>query len=30
MLGRHHAYVDEHLEDMPEIRDWKWGAGSAP
>ena len=24
MLDRHRAYVDEHLEDMPEIRDWTW------
>jgi xylulose-5-phosphate/fructose-6-phosphate phosphoketolase len=24
MLARHHAYVAEHLEDMPEIRDWTW------
>jgi xylulose-5-phosphate/fructose-6-phosphate phosphoketolase len=24
MLGRHRAYVIEHLEDMPEIRDWTW------
>jgi xylulose-5-phosphate/fructose-6-phosphate phosphoketolase len=22
MLARHHAYVREHLEDMPEVRDW--------
>lgn len=22
MLERHHAYVREHLEDMPEVRDW--------
>ncbi len=22
MLTRHHAYVCEHLEDMPEVRDW--------
>jgi xylulose-5-phosphate/fructose-6-phosphate phosphoketolase len=24
MLDRHHAYVREHLEDMPEVRDWTW------
>ena len=24
MLTRHHAYVRQHLEDMPEIRDWTW------
>jgi xylulose-5-phosphate/fructose-6-phosphate phosphoketolase len=24
MLERHHSYVREHLEDMPEIRDWTW------
>jgi xylulose-5-phosphate/fructose-6-phosphate phosphoketolase len=24
MLARHHAYVREHLEDLPEIRDWTW------
>jgi xylulose-5-phosphate/fructose-6-phosphate phosphoketolase len=24
MLGRHSEYVIEHLEDMPEIRDWTW------
>ena len=23
-LDRHHAYVREHFEDMPEIRDWTW------
>jgi len=23
-LERHHAYVREHFEDMPEIRDWTW------
>ncbi len=27
MLVRHRAYVTEHLEDMPEIRDWTWTAG---
>ena len=24
MLQRHHVYVREHLEDMPEVRDWTW------
>ena len=24
MLARHHAYVREHLEDIPEVRDWTW------
>lgn len=24
MLARHHTYVREHLEDMPEVRDWVW------
>ncbi|HST42295.1 MAG TPA: phosphoketolase family protein, partial [Conexibacter sp.] len=23
-LTRHHAYVREHLEDMPEVSDWVW------
>jgi xylulose-5-phosphate/fructose-6-phosphate phosphoketolase len=27
MLARHHAYVREHLEDMPEVRDWSLGRG---
>ena len=26
MLERHAAYVREHFEDLPEIRDWKWSA----
>ncbi|HEY0783747.1 MAG TPA: phosphoketolase, partial [Thermoanaerobaculia bacterium] len=22
----HRRYVDEHGEDLPEVREWKWGA----
>ena len=29
MLERHRAYVAEHFEDLPEIRDWTWSTGSA-
>jgi xylulose-5-phosphate/fructose-6-phosphate phosphoketolase len=24
MLARHRLYVSEHLDDVPEIRDWVW------
>ena len=29
MLARHHSYVREHLEDMPEVRDWTWKSAAA-
>jgi len=28
-LLAHKAYIEKHGEDMPEIRNWKWGAASA-
>ena len=24
MLTKHHAYVRNNLEDLPEVRDWHW------
>jgi xylulose-5-phosphate/fructose-6-phosphate phosphoketolase len=30
MLKTHHAYVREHGEDMPEIRDWRWRGPISP
>ena len=23
----HKQYIDKYLEDLPEIRNWKWGQG---
>jgi xylulose-5-phosphate/fructose-6-phosphate phosphoketolase len=28
-LLRHHAYIREHFEDMPEVRDWTWPQAAA-
>ena len=24
MLARHQTWIREHLEDMPDVREWKW------
>ena len=29
MLARHHVYVREHLEDMPEVAGWRWPFGTS-
>lgn len=29
MLVRHHAYIREHFEDLPEVRNWTWTGDAA-
>ncbi len=29
-IARHRAYVSEHGQDLPEVRDWRWSARAAP
>jgi xylulose-5-phosphate/fructose-6-phosphate phosphoketolase len=28
--ARHRAYVREHGEDLPEVKDWQWSAAAGP
>ena len=30
LIAQSTAYAREHLEDMPEIRDWVWSTSSSP
>ena len=30
LLARHHDYIREHFEDMPEITGWRWSSGHSP
>ena len=30
LIAQATAYAREHLEDMPEIRDWVWSTSSSP
>jgi hypothetical protein len=28
MLDRHAAYVFEHFDDLPEVKDWTWSSSA--
>jgi xylulose-5-phosphate/fructose-6-phosphate phosphoketolase len=29
-LSAHRAYINQYGQDMPEVRNWRWGGAAAP